>query len=157
METPTTRSPASSRRHTGCAFLALTIAAGYLLSRFELVYSPRGFAYGASATDLRIVAPILLVNATLMIILAIAFIYNYFRFNWRPIAVVFGLWLPSIFCAQRHSTRHLPTLRRFFTERRRVGTPVHSIQYRILRVWLMDLTRFASRILVKSPISIKLT
>lgn len=87
------------RRHVAIlgALLALTIAAGYLLSRYELVYSPRGFAYGASATDLRIVAPILLVNATLMIILAIVFIYNYFRFNWRPIAVVAGLWLLSVF------------------------------------------------------------
>lgn len=79
------------------AILALVIGVGYLLSRFELVYSPRGFAYGASVTDLRVVAPLLLVNATLMVILAGVLLYNFFRFNWRPVAIILGVWLVSIF------------------------------------------------------------
>jgi uncharacterized membrane protein (UPF0182 family) len=76
-------SPSGQRHLFGVgSVLMFTIAFSYWLSRYELLYSPRGIAYGASYADIHVQLPIY--NSLGLIAFAIA-LYLIWRFIfWRP-------------------------------------------------------------------------
>jgi uncharacterized membrane protein (UPF0182 family) len=85
----------SMRRHV--AILAtitfLLWAVGYWLNTYELLYSPRGVAFGASYADLQASLPALYVQMVLMLLLAIVAAVNIFRSALKPLLIVGGIWL----------------------------------------------------------------
>jgi uncharacterized membrane protein (UPF0182 family) len=86
-----------ARRHIAImAALAMIFwALGYWLDMYELLYSSRGVAFGASYTDLRATRPALYAQMALMILLAAAALFNAFRPALRPLLIIGGLWLAA--------------------------------------------------------------
>ena len=88
------------RRHAAilAAIIALLIAVGHLLERYTLLYSSRAsdLVAGAGYTDVNVTLRILLLNATLMVIVALAFLLNISRLNLRLLVLAVGLWLFSL-------------------------------------------------------------
>lgn len=64
------------------SLLMLLISFSYWLSRYELVYSPRGVSYGASYTDVNVQLPAY--NALFVLALAIATYLIWRTIFWRP-------------------------------------------------------------------------
>ncbi|MBD2168195.1 UPF0182 family protein [Calothrix membranacea FACHB-236] len=62
--------------------LMVAVALGYLLSRYELLYSKRGVSYGASYTDVMAQLPVY--NALCALAVAIAFYLLWRTIFWRP-------------------------------------------------------------------------
>ncbi|QIR38257.1 UPF0182 family protein [Tolypothrix sp. PCC 7910] len=62
--------------------LMVAVALGYLLSRYELLYSKRGVSYGASYTD--VVAQLPAYNTLCALAVAIAFYFLWRTIFWRP-------------------------------------------------------------------------
>lgn len=83
------------RRHVAilASFVLLLWAGGTWLNIYDLMYSPRGVAFGASYTDLNASLPALYVQLALMILLALAMAVNILRSMLRPLAIVGALWL----------------------------------------------------------------
>jgi uncharacterized membrane protein (UPF0182 family) len=92
---PAVRFAPPLRRHVAIlgALTLVLLAAGYALDIFELVYSPRGVAFGASYTDLNASLPALYAQLALTIVLIVIAVYNIFRPALRPILIGGGLWL----------------------------------------------------------------
>ncbi len=65
----------------GGAFM-LVVALSYWLSRYELVYSPRGVSYGASYTD--VMAQLPAYNVLCVLAVAIAFYFLWRTIFWKP-------------------------------------------------------------------------
>lgn len=87
--------PLAARQHMallGALFLSLW-AFGYWLNGYELLYSTRGVAFGASYTDLRATLPVLRIQMVLMVLLALSVGVTVFRPDWRPALGALALWL----------------------------------------------------------------
>lgn len=86
--------PHALRRH-GAILLAIFFllwAAGYWFNLFDLLYSSRGVAFGASYTDLHATRPALWIQMGLMTLVAAAVAYLAVRPDPRPALVAAGLW-----------------------------------------------------------------
>ncbi|MBW4667436.1 MAG: UPF0182 family protein [Cyanomargarita calcarea GSE-NOS-MK-12-04C] len=72
------------QRHlcTSGGFLMLVVAFSYWLSRYELLYSPRGVTYGASYTDVAVQLPAYNVLSTLALAIAVYLLLG--SIFWRP-------------------------------------------------------------------------
>lgn len=85
------------RQHV--ALLAALILAlwtvGYLFDLYELVYSPRGVAFGASYTDLNVQVYAIYAQMLFMGLAALAMLLNVFRFDLRPLLTTAALWLAA--------------------------------------------------------------
>ncbi|GIK54400.1 MAG: UPF0182 family protein [Chloroflexi bacterium] len=85
------------RQHV--ALLAALILAlwtvGYLFDLFELVYSSRGVAFGASYTDLNVQVYAIYAQMLFMGLAALAMLLNAFRFDLRPLLITAALWLAA--------------------------------------------------------------
>lgn len=68
-------------------------ASGYIFSLFNLLYSDRGVVFGASFTDLNVSRYALYAQMVAMGLVALAVLYNIFRFDLRPVAVGAGVWI----------------------------------------------------------------
>lgn len=89
----------SFRRHIsllGAIFL-LIWAGGYLLDMVQLVFSPRGVAFGASYVDLTAGIWGLRLQFIFMVLTAFALLFNFFRPNLRLPVITGALWLVSTF------------------------------------------------------------
>lgn len=89
------------RRHVAilATILALLIATGHFLDRYKLLLKNSGtqLVAGAGYTDINVTSRILLINATLMLIVAAALLLNIQRLNLRLLVVSVGLWFLSLF------------------------------------------------------------
>ncbi|MEN3315925.1 MAG: uncharacterized protein V7605_2159 [Acidimicrobiaceae bacterium] len=74
------------------AVLALIKAVGYVLQRYELVYSKRGVVSGASYTDVKAQLPALNLLIGISVIAGILFVVNIFWRGWVLPALAVGLW-----------------------------------------------------------------
>ncbi|MGI8776607.1 MAG: UPF0182 family membrane protein [Acidimicrobiales bacterium] len=74
------------------AVLALIKAVGYVLQRYELVYSSRGVVSGASYTDVKAQLPALNLLIGISVIAGILFLVNSFWRGWVLPALAVGLW-----------------------------------------------------------------
>jgi uncharacterized membrane protein (UPF0182 family) len=81
-----------ARRHLlALAALFLVVkAAGYYLDTFELVYSSRGAAFGASYTDVNAILPALRILSLLALAAAVACVVQISRPGWRYLIAGFG-------------------------------------------------------------------
>ena len=87
----------SLRRHLailGTLILALW-AVGYIFRIYGLLYSERGVVTGASYTDLNATIYALYAQMAFMGLTAIAVLFNFFRYNLRPVGITAGLWLAA--------------------------------------------------------------
>lgn len=66
--------------------ISLLKAYGYRLDMYDLLYSPRGVAYGASYTDIHANLPILKILVILAFVCAFLFVLNIFISTWKPLA-----------------------------------------------------------------------
>ncbi|MFZ0545354.1 MAG: UPF0182 family protein, partial [Candidatus Promineifilaceae bacterium] len=69
------------------------MAIGLWLDIYDLLYSPRGVAFGASYTDLNASLPALYAQLALMVLVTITVAYNIFRPSLRLPVIAGGLWL----------------------------------------------------------------
>ena len=69
----------------------LAKAGDFALQRWELVYSQRGFVFGANYTDVNTMLPVLSVLAIVTIVAAALFLVNLFFRGWKIPAIAFGL------------------------------------------------------------------
>jgi uncharacterized membrane protein (UPF0182 family) len=92
---------ASMRRHLAILATIVTLlwALGYWLDIYELMYSTRGVAFGASYTDMNAVLPALYAQLAATVLLAIAAAINIFRPALRPLVITGGLWLVAAVAA----------------------------------------------------------
>ena len=90
-------SSAALRSHASVlgGVLLLVWAAGYILDIFNLLYSNRGIAYGASYTDMSAVIWSLRLQLIFMVLTALALFYNAIRPSPRLPLITGGLWLAS--------------------------------------------------------------
>ncbi|MCS6862478.1 MAG: UPF0182 family protein [Abditibacteriales bacterium] len=73
--------------------MLLVKAWGYRLNMFDLLYSPRGVAYGASYTDVHVVLPVLKVLMVVAALSAVFVLISGYRRGWKGAAGVVGVWL----------------------------------------------------------------
>lgn len=76
-------------------FILLMWAAAYFLHMFELLYSTRGVAFGASYTDVRVVLWAFRLQMGLAALTALALFSMAFRSGWRLPVLAGGLWLAT--------------------------------------------------------------
>ncbi|MFH1562946.1 MAG: UPF0182 family protein [Nitrospirota bacterium] len=69
------------------------ISVGCILSMYELLYSSRGVAFGASFTDIHASLPVLKILSLLGLITALSFLINIFFTNWKIVIGLCGLML----------------------------------------------------------------
>ena len=74
------------------AIIALLKAVGYWLDRFDLLYSGRGAAYGASYTDVNAQLPAFNLLIGISVLAAILLLVNIRMKGWSLPAVAVGLW-----------------------------------------------------------------
>jgi uncharacterized membrane protein (UPF0182 family) len=74
------------------AIIALLKAVGYWLDRFDLLYSGRGAAYGASYTDVNAQLPAFNLLIGISVLAAILLLVNIRMKGWTLPAVAVGLW-----------------------------------------------------------------
>ncbi len=75
------------------AVLALLKAVGYLLDRWELLYSARGQVFGASYTDVKAQVPALNLLILISLVAAVILLVNLRFRGWTLPVVALGLWL----------------------------------------------------------------
>ena len=82
------------------ALLALAMlakAADYAIQRWEMVYSQRGFTFGASYADVHATLPVLYVLAVVSVVAGALFLVNLFFRGWKTpaiaIALMFVFWV----------------------------------------------------------------
>ena len=75
------------------ALLFLVFAFGHWLSLFELMYSPRGVAFGPSYTDVNISMPALWVTLVVALLVAVVLILNTFIRQPRVALAAVGVWI----------------------------------------------------------------
>ena len=73
--------------------MLLVKAAGYRLDMYDLLHSPRGVAYGASYTDVRIVLPVLQVLLVVAALSALFLLFSGYRRGWKAPAALVGTWM----------------------------------------------------------------
>jgi uncharacterized membrane protein (UPF0182 family) len=73
--------------------MLLLKAVGYRLNMVDLLYSPRGVAYGASYTDVHVVLPVLKLLLVMAAFSGVFLILSGYRRGWKPAATVVGVWL----------------------------------------------------------------
>lgn len=73
----------------------IMIGAGYILKRYDLVYSPRGVAFGASYTDANISLPFYTALMVLSIIAAISVFYALYKKKVKLTLWVIGIMIAS--------------------------------------------------------------
>ena len=76
-------------------FILALWAAGYVFRIYGLLYSERGIVTGASYTDLNATIYALYAQMALMGLIALTVLYNFFRYNLRPVGIAAGLWLAA--------------------------------------------------------------
>lgn len=76
--------------------ILLVWAGSYVISMFELLYSPRGVAFGASYTDMHTVIWALRLQLAATLLAALALFYLAFRPAWRLPLIAAGLWLAAV-------------------------------------------------------------
>jgi len=74
------------------ALLALLRAAAYVLQRYELLGSERGFVDGASYTDVQAQLPALNLLVLISLLAAVLLIINVWQRGWRLPVIAVGLW-----------------------------------------------------------------
>ncbi|MEW6189510.1 MAG: UPF0182 family protein [Actinomycetota bacterium] len=80
-----------------CGLILVVIAWGYRLNIYELLYSPRGVAFGASYTDIHAQLPALKLLIIMSLFCAALFIINIYYRGWRlPVTGISLLILASI-------------------------------------------------------------
>ena len=72
-------------------------AIGYWFDIYNLMYSPRGVAFGASYTDINASLWALRAQIVFVLLTAVALIYNIFKLDLRPVIVTGGLWIAATF------------------------------------------------------------
>lgn len=77
------------------ALLLAVWAVGYRLDIYNLLYSPRGVAFGASYTDMNASLWALRAQMLFVGLAALAATYNIFRPGLRPAMIMGGLWLAA--------------------------------------------------------------
>ncbi|MFQ5948477.1 MAG: UPF0182 family protein, partial [Acidimicrobiia bacterium] len=77
------------------AILALLKAVAYWLDRFDLLYSERGAAFGATFTDIKAQLPALNLLIGISLVAAILLLVNIRFRGWTLPAVAVGLWLAT--------------------------------------------------------------
>ncbi|MEM8860302.1 MAG: UPF0182 family protein, partial [Chloroflexota bacterium] len=90
--------PVAMRRQVailGSIFFVL-LAINYNLNRYDLLFSDRGVVFGAGYTDVNASLYALYIQAAAAAVVAIALLYNYFRFEFRPVIYAGVLWLIAI-------------------------------------------------------------
>jgi uncharacterized membrane protein (UPF0182 family) len=89
------RVSAAVKLHLSILFAALAVfkAIGYWLDRYELVYSTRGAAFGASFTDINAQKPALELLVGISLVAAILMLVNIRFRGWTLPLVAGGLWL----------------------------------------------------------------
>ena len=96
------RLAAGARTHLlGLAALLLVLrGVGFWLDRFDLLYSPRGFVFGASYTDVHASLPVLQWLVVLAVLCAAACVFQMFRPGWRflvaGLVVLVVLWVAGL-------------------------------------------------------------
>lgn len=89
--------PAQVRGHLsllGALVLAL-FSFSYWLANYDLLYSPRGVVFGASATDLAVQRPANYILLVLSALAAILLAVNAFVRRLRPLLITLGLWVAA--------------------------------------------------------------
>lgn len=66
---------------------------GYRLTMYDLLYSARGAAYGASYTDVHVVLPVLKVLLLLTALSGTFVLVSGYRRGWKAPAVIVGVWV----------------------------------------------------------------
>lgn len=96
------RLAAGARTHLlGLAALLLLVrAVGFWLDRFDLLYAPRGFVFGASYSDVHASLPVLQWLVVLAVLCAAACVFQMFRPGWRflvaGLVVLVVLWVAGL-------------------------------------------------------------
>ncbi|HSL51284.1 MAG TPA: UPF0182 family protein [Candidatus Deferrimicrobiaceae bacterium] len=82
------------------AVLLLLRAVGFWLDRFDLLYAPRGFVFGASYSDVHASLPVLQWLIVLAVLCAAACVFQMFRPGWRflvaGLVVLVVLWVAGL-------------------------------------------------------------
>ena len=82
------------------AVLLLVRAVGFWLDRFDLLYAPRGFVFGASYSDVHASLPVLQWLVVLAVLCAAACVFQMFRPGWRflvaGLVVLVVLWVAGL-------------------------------------------------------------
>jgi uncharacterized membrane protein (UPF0182 family) len=82
------------------AVLLLVRAVGFWLDRFDLLYAPRGFVFGASYSDVHASLPVLQWLVVLAVLCAAACVFQMFRPGWRflvaGLVVLVVLWVVGL-------------------------------------------------------------
>ena len=82
------------------AVLLLVRAVGFWLDRFDLLYAPRGFVFGASYSDVHASLPVLQWLGVLAVLCAAACVFQMFRPGWRflvaGLVVLAVLWVAGL-------------------------------------------------------------
>ncbi|HEX8220715.1 MAG TPA: UPF0182 family protein, partial [Chloroflexia bacterium] len=79
----------------GALFL-LTIAVGYWLGQYDLLYSSRAVAYGAGYTDVTAKLPSLYIMMGVAVLMAVLLLVNLRVRTWRLLVGAVGIWLLSL-------------------------------------------------------------
>ncbi|MFN0071084.1 MAG: UPF0182 family protein [Chloroflexota bacterium] len=74
------------------ATIALLLAVNHAIDVYELVYSTRGSAFGASYTDIRVQAPGLWIMVGAAILAAVLMIASIWQNGWRPAIAGVAIW-----------------------------------------------------------------
>ncbi len=87
--------PNGARKHLSIlgSLIALLWALGFWLERFNLLYSERGVAFGASYTDVHAELLALNILAVLTLVLAAVILTGLRKGTWKFTAVILGLWV----------------------------------------------------------------
>lgn len=76
--------------------ILLTVAAGFLLRSYELVYSPRGAAYGASYTDVHVTLVFYRVFSVLSLLAAASIFYSLYRKKLKLTLWIAGIMIGTV-------------------------------------------------------------
>ena len=79
----------------GALFL-LTIAVGYYLSQYDLLYSSRSVAYGAGYTDVNAKLPSIYIMMGVAVLMAILLLVNLRVRTWRLLVGAVGIWVAAL-------------------------------------------------------------
>lgn len=73
------------------SLILILISCGINLEMYDLLYSPRGVAFGASFTDIHAYLPVLKILLFLGLVTAVMFLVNIFWTNWKIVMGLCGL------------------------------------------------------------------
>ena len=95
---PTVKIAPNAKRHLIflCGIILIFIAWGYYLKVYELLFSTRGPAFGASYTDVKIMIPVYRILILLTFLYAALVIYNSFKPNMKMILKGGAVWIAAI-------------------------------------------------------------